>query len=129
MPSRIVPWGSSKSNGRRRAGMVFALVMVVLILPRSASASGPCEDPPMQKDAGIGMRAAAWILTGPYTAVKGLLALSGGVISVPVYVFSIGNESVTRAVWLPAVSGTFVLTPAHLSGEQPIRFLPRCPGA
>lgn len=115
-----------------RLHKVFATLLAVAVvgggLPDGVRASGPCEDPPDTSAAGPILQAASWAATIPYTAVKGLVALAGGIVSIPVYVVSLKNETVTRTVWLPAVSGTWVLTPAHLSGQQPIRFWPSCPG-
>ena len=109
---------------RSQTGLVLAFS---LLLAASPGWAGPCEDPTVDTGSGPAMEAAAWVLTVPYTAVKGFVALSGGIVSIPIYILSLGNERITRAVWLPAVSGTFVLTPAHLTGKQPIRFLPKCP--
>jgi hypothetical protein len=106
------------------AGGVAALF---LGLSDGVQAGGPCADPAVETAAGPLAQAAAWTVTIPYTAVKGLVALAGGVVSIPVYILSLKNERLTRAVWLPAVSGTFVLTPAHLTGAQPINFWPTCP--
>lgn len=116
----------------RRIGMILTISVLTfsvltLVLSDHAWASGPCEDATVQTDAGPVMHAVSWVATIPYTAVKGLVALAGGLVSIPVYIVSLKNERVTRAVWLPAVSGTFVLTPAHLTGKQPIRFWPSCP--
>ena len=109
------------------AGIVLMLFAVwVLAAPEGARASGPCEDPYLETDAGPVLHAASWVATVPYFAAKGLVALAGGVVSIPVYILSLKNERITRAVWLPAVSGTYVLTPAHLTGKQPIRFWPSC---
>lgn len=116
-------------NVQRLLGIALLVVVVGLAWSKEVRASGPCEDPPVDVSAGPILEAVSWIATVPYTAVKGLVALAGGVVSIPVYILSLKNEKVTRAVWLPAVSGTFILTPAHLTGKQPIRFLPSCPDA
>jgi len=110
-----------------RVGIVLAVLGSGLLCVDWVRASGPCEDPPVDVSAGPLLHAASWVATIPYTAVKGFVALTGGVVSIPVYILSLKNEKVTRAIWLPAVSGTFILTPAHLTGKQPIRFLPSCP--
>lgn len=111
----------------RTAKVILIIVAMSIALPDGLKASGPCEDPPMDVGAGPALQAASWVATVPYFAVKGLVALTGGVVSIPVYILSLTNEKATRAVWLPAVSGTYVLTPAHLTGKQPIRFWPSCP--
>ena len=109
---------------RNRSGLVLAFSLLLVASPGWA---GPCEDPTVDTGSGPATEAAAWVVTVPYTAVKGVVALVGGIVSIPIYILSLGNERITRAVWLPAVSGTFVLTPAHLTCKQPIRFLPKCP--
>ena len=109
---------------RNQTGLVLAFS---LLLAASTGWAGPCEDPTVDTSSGPAMEAAAWVVTIPYSVVKGVVALGGGIASIPIYILSLGNERITRAVWLPAVSGTFILTPAHLTGKQPIRFLPKCP--
>ena len=111
----------------RTLGTILVIAVLTLALSIEGWASGPCEDVPVQTDAGPVMHVVSWVATIPYTAVKGLVALTGGLVSIPVYIVSLKNERVTRAVWLPAVSGTYILTPAHLTGKQPIRFWPSCP--
>jgi hypothetical protein len=115
--------GRSMGRNQRRA-LILSLFLLLLASPGWA---GPCEDPTIDGDSGPVEQVAAGALGMPYTAVKGLVALVGGIVSIPLYILSLGNENLTRAVWLPAVSGTFILTPAHLTGRQPIRFLPKCP--
>lgn len=109
------------------ATVILTIAAMSTLSPDWAKASPPCEDPPMDVGAGPALQVASWMATVPYFAVKGLVALTGGVVSIPVYILSLTNEKATRAIWLPAVSGTYVLTPAHLTGKQPIRFWPSCP--
>jgi hypothetical protein len=108
------------------AGLLLACWILIITTP-SPGWAGPCEEPSVDTSSGLGVKAAAWLLTIPYSIAKGGVALFGGLVSIPIYIMSLGSESAARAVWLPSVSGTYILTPAHLTGKQPIRFLAKCP--
>jgi hypothetical protein len=71
----------------------------------------------------VGLEAASWALTVPYGAVKVAFAILGGFAGGLTYVFSGGNTEAAKAVWDTSVRGTYVITPAHLKGDKPVRFL------
>jgi len=70
-----------------------------------------------------GLGAASVLVTLPYSATKFAFAVLGGVFGGFTYVFSGGNLQAANAVWDTSMRGTFVITPRHLKGEEPIRFL------
>ena len=39
------------------------------------------------------------------------------------YAFSGGNEQAAKSVWTTSLYGTYIITPDHLQGNRPIRFL------
>ena len=67
-----------------------------------------------------GMQAAAGFSTLLYLPVKLVFAIGGGLVGGFAYVFS---EQAAKGIWNTSVYGTYVLTPDHLQGNRPIRFL------
>ena len=39
------------------------------------------------------------------------------------YAFSGGNEQAAKSIWDTSLYGTYIITPDHLQGNRPIRFL------
>jgi hypothetical protein len=39
------------------------------------------------------------------------------------YAFSGGNETAAKSIWTTSMYGTYIITPDHLRGDKPIRFL------
>jgi len=39
------------------------------------------------------------------------------------YGFSGGSEQTAKNIWIPSMYGTYIITPDHLKGDKPIRFL------
>jgi hypothetical protein len=69
------------------------------------------------------MEAAAGLLTIPYVVCKAVFAISGGIVGGLAYAFSGGNEQVAKSIWTTSLYGTYIITPDHLQGNRPIRFL------
>jgi hypothetical protein len=69
------------------------------------------------------MQAAAGLLTIPYVACKAAFAIAGGIVGGLTYAFTGGNEQAAKSVWTTSMYGTYILTPDHLQGNRPIRFL------
>lgn len=72
-----------------------------------------------------GLQAACWVLTVPYGAVKVAYALGGGVVGGLAWVLTGGNTEVAEAVWVPSVTGDYIVQPQHLTAEKPLRFVGR----
>ncbi|BFU95004.1 MAG: hypothetical protein NTNFB02_17260 [Nitrospira sp.] len=58
-----------------------------------------------------------------YLPVKTAFAIGGGLVGGLAYVFSGGNEHAAKSIWTTSMYGTYVITPEHLRGDKPIRFL------
>jgi hypothetical protein len=58
-----------------------------------------------------------------YFPLKAAFAISGGIVGGLTYVFSGLNEKAAKPVWETSMYGTYILTPDHLQGNRPIRFL------
>lgn len=72
---------------------------------------------------GAGMGAASAVATILYFPFKAAFAIGGGVVGGLTYVFTGGNESAAKSVWQTSMYGTYVITPDHLTGDKPVRFL------
>lgn len=84
--------------------------------PSSASTEGGTPS-----DAG--MLAMAGLSTLLYFPLKAVFAISGGIVGGLTYVFTGGNEQAAKSVWNTSLYGTYIITPDHLQGNRPIRFL------
>jgi hypothetical protein len=81
------------------------------------------EDTEQGTPSGVGMQLAALGATIPYFVGKGAFAIGGGIVGGLAYLFSGGSEQTAKNIWIPSLYGTYVLTPEHLTGDRPIRFL------
>ena len=70
-----------------------------------------------------GMQAAAGVSTLLYLPLKLAFAIGGGVVGGLAYAFSGGNEQAAKSIWTTSLYGTYIITPDHLEGNRPIRFL------
>jgi len=70
-----------------------------------------------------GMQAAAAVSTILYFPFKAAFAIGGGIVGGLAYAFSGGNEQAAKSIWDTSLRGTYIITPDHLQGNRPIRFL------
>ena len=70
-----------------------------------------------------GMGAAAGLSTLLYLPLKAAFAVGGGIVGGLAYSFSGGNENSAKSIWTTSLYGTYIITPDHLRGDRPIRFL------
>src|SRR5262245_6740008 len=113
----------SEARSLATAGVVlFAAVMSILLLPADwARAEDAASDG--QGSDGIGEQVAAWALTVPYIIAKGAFALGGAMVGALSYVFSGLSYDAANAVWTPSLNGTYIIRPAHLRGDEAVRFV------
>jgi hypothetical protein len=69
-----------------------------------------------------GLGVASFFSSLPYGAIKFAFATMGGIFGGFTYLFSAGNEKAAKSVWDTSMRGTYVITPRHLKGEEPVRF-------
>ena len=108
--------GSSKA---RKRAMGWVLSGFLAFAPATAMA----DSLDMSKSAGLGVGSAMATLV--YAPVKLCYALGGLVIGGLAWGFSGGDNSVAEVVLTPSVLGDYVITPAHLTGEEPVEFFGR----
>ena len=70
-----------------------------------------------------GMGAAAGLSSLLYFPLKAAFAIGGGLVGGLAYAFSGGNENAAKSIWTTSMYGTYFITPDHLRGDKPIRFL------
>ena len=125
----------SSSSNRSHAGFSVKLVAVVLLLtlctitmvPSAWSQDSTAPSSSTSAEGGsassAGMQAAAGVSTLLYLPLKLAFAIGGGVVGGLAYAFSGGNEQAAKSIWTTSLYGTYILTPEHLQGNRPIRFL------
>lgn len=125
----------SSSSNRPGGASSFKLVAVFLLLalctiPMAPSAwsQESAATPSSQGTAGgtpsgAGMGAAAAVSTILYFPIKAAFAICGGIVGGLAYVFSGGNEQAAKSIWTTSLLGDYYISPDHLEGNRPIRFL------
>ncbi|MCC6968313.1 MAG: hypothetical protein IT391_18805 [Nitrospira sp.] len=123
------------SSKRRRSlwsnAIVLSLVMIcsmaILVAPVSAQDSGSSSNVPVSSSdasaSGVGMQVGSFLASLIYSPLKLAFAIGGGVVGGLAYGFSGGSEQTAKNIWVPSMYGTYIITPDHLKGDKPIRFL------
>ena len=57
-----------------------------------------------------------------YMPAKIVYATLGGLTGSLAYLLTVGDLDTAEAVWSPTLSGTYVVTPAMLRGDEPVLF-------
>ena len=125
----------SSSSNRPWEASSFKLVAVFLLLalctitmvPSAWSQESAASPSSGSSEGGnpssAGMLAAAGLSTLLYFPLKAVFAISGGIVGGLTYIFSGLDESSAKKVWDTTLYGTYIITPDHIQGNQPIRFL------
>jgi hypothetical protein len=109
--------------------VTFSLVVALCTLFVVPSAWSQESPPPPSSDSeggsasSAGMGAAAGVSTLLYLPLKAAFAIGGGIVGGLAYAFSGGNENAAKSIWATSMYGTYIITPDHLRGDRPIRFL------
>jgi len=102
---------------------VFMLIVFALIVgfgtPVVSFAAEEESGPGNEAALGVG----SFFLTLVYTPVKLAYAILGGIIGGFTYGLTGGDLETAQSVWEPSVYGTYVITPDHLKGNEPVRFV------
>ena len=125
----------SSSSNRLCEASSFKLVAVFLLLALCAVTMVPSawsqENVPPPSSASVeggdsssaGMQVAAGFSTLLYFPLKAVFAIGGGIVGGLTYLFSGLDENSAKKVWNTTLYGTYIITPDHLQGNRPIRFL------
>ena len=125
----------SSLPNRHREAASFKLVLTFLLLTLCAFTMAPTawsqestgSASSVSTEGGdtssAGMQVAAGASTLLYFPLKAAFAISGGIVGGLAYVFSGGNEHAAKSIWTTSLYGTYIITPDHLQGNRPIRFL------
>lgn len=108
--------------------LVCTLGMVTMAPSVRGQEPAPAPAPASENTEGgnassAGMGAAAGLSTLLYLPLKAAFAIGGGVVGGLAYAFSGGNENAAKSIWTTSMYGTYIITPEHLRGDKPIRFL------
>ena len=104
---------------------VFIFTLCLVLLLACPVVAQQLEDSDPVSDAGLGIASA--LLTVPYAAAKILYAALGGVVGGFTWVLTGGDTETAKTVWEPSFYGTYVITPDHLKGKEPVRFIGESP--
>ena len=112
-------------KGKRARFVAILLIVTLMGSILAAPALTLAQDQTSGTDSsdGIGIQVASWALTVPYCLAKTAFAVGGGIVGGLGYVFSGGNLHTAQAIWTTSITGTYIIRPAHLRGEEPVRFL------
>lgn len=70
-----------------------------------------------------GLQAACWALTIPYGAAKMAYAIGGGIVGGLTWAMTGGNLEVAKSIWIPSMTGHYIVLPEHLTGEKRLDFV------
>jgi len=112
---------------RAMTAVLIVTLMGVIMIPSGVTLA---EDQASVTDSseGTGIQVGSWLLTVPYCMGKSAFAIAGGTVGVLGHLFSGGNSATAQSVWTGSIYGTYILRPAHLRGEEPIRFFGKADG-
>lgn len=119
------PW---KASSFKLVAVSLLLALCTVTMVPSAWSQESAAPPSSQSTEGgtassAGMLAMSGLSTLLYFPLKAVFAISGGIVGGLAYVFSGGNEQAAKTIWDTSLYGTYVITPDHLQGNRPIRFL------
>jgi hypothetical protein len=103
---------------------VFAMALLLSASVLAGENSNGSQNS-MTTDLGLGVGSAlANVVYVPAKVVyAGLGLLTGGAA----YVLTGGSSTVANRILTPSVRGTYVITPRHLTGEEPVEFVGKAP--
>lgn len=96
---------------------VFSLI-VMAGTPGLVLANEEESSPSNEAALGLG----SGLLTLVYLPCKIVYAALGGVVGAFTYGLTGGDLETAKGVWEPSFYGTYVITPEHLKGNEPVRF-------
>lgn len=115
------------SSFKLAVGFLLLALCTVIIVPSAWSQASVAPSSNESVEGGTassaGMQAAAAVSTILYFPFKAAFAIGGGIVGGLAYAFSGGNEQAAKSIWDTSLRGTYYISPDHLQGNRPIRFL------
>jgi hypothetical protein len=114
-------------------GAAFCTVLVVTgesvlahgeDIPETSSSS-PSSPSNLSSPEAARLQAASWALTIPYGAAKVAYATGGGIVGGIAWVMTGGNMEVAKSIWIPSMTGHYIVQPQNLTGEKHLYFVGR----
>ena len=115
MTMRLSGWMRDKRN----LIIGTALGLLIVVTGNPAIAAETSEASPK----GTGLKVVSWLVTIPYGAVKVAYAVGGGIVGGFAWVFTGGSTETAKAVWIPSMTGDYIVHPEHLTGEKSLHFV------
>jgi len=113
--------------GFKLVAVVLLLALCTMTIVPSAWSQGNAPTAVGSSEGGSTSDAGWGVLAGLssliYFPLKAAFAIAGGIVGGLTYAFSGGNEKAAKPVWETSMYGTYIITPDHLQGNRPIRFL------
>lgn len=106
-------------RSKRNLVIGAALGLLIALTGNPAIAAETSETSPE----GAALQAASWVATIPYGAVKMAYALGGGIVGGLAWMVTGGNTAVAKAVWIPSMTGDYIVLPQNLTGEKSLLFM------
>ncbi len=117
-------------DSSRRGSLLHILVAVLMIIAMihltvipAAWAQAKEEGAAESTGSQAGMGAAVFFGNLLYMPAKFVYAILGGVVGALAYPLSGMDDKVSKRIWDASLRGTYALTPDHLRGDKPVRFL------
>ena len=110
------------ANWGWKQSLTILLVLTFSILVVIPSGVGYAAEEGSSPAAEAGLGLGSGLLTLVYLPFKVVYAALGGIIGGFTYVLTGGDLETAKTVWEPSFYGTYVITPAHLKGDEAVRF-------
>ena len=105
---------------KRRWTVVVAAMLTVVLVASTVRVAAAEDEHHFATDLGLGVGAIFTNLL--YMPVKFVYSTLGGITGGFAYVLTGFRTDIAKAIWVPSMGGTYVVTPAMLEGEDPIHF-------
>ena len=118
---RITPSTPVSSSPSHFSLLIILLTLTLLLSPEIATQPAWADAGENASEVGLGI--ASVVATLPYGALKIAYAGLGTIIGGFTYLLTAGDLDSANIVWEKSLLGTYVITPDHLKGEKPVRFV------
>ncbi len=120
---RCDPTSKRLPVGRRMPGMAQALMVALCLYVFGCGSVQAAEelDTSAFETAGVGI--VSIVATTFYFPGKLIYAGLGGIVGGFGLVLSGGDSETAESIWNSSLNGTYVITPEHIRGHKPVRFI------